>query len=363
MAARRGRRAPLWSMAEVLDLISIWGESAVQAQLRGSRRNYDTFGIISRAMSERGYDRDTMQCRSKVKELRITYHRAKEANRHSGSAPATCRYYKEIEAILSGDPTTTAKSPVDTSARPEQDEDVIDEEEEMEDDLEESATACSQELFCTPAETSTQDMNCSVSSEVAEGGSSKFLLRAAMAPAKISLSRVGVLAVSVPAVHALYSAFIRSVSTQAVIVKKSSVFRPVSTPADRMRNIRWRARRNREDMFQDLLKTAQESARENRAWREETQQRRQKHRDELISVMKEQTELLKSMIALETQAINVRAPLHTVQPCLPPTPHSPSKNFFEGHPPPSTLQHPAPPPELLFRDPQLHPPVTPPFRF
>uniref|UniRef100_A0A8C8VML6 Myb/SANT-like DNA-binding domain-containing protein n=1 Tax=Pelusios castaneus TaxID=367368 RepID=A0A8C8VML6_9SAUR len=329
MATRRGRCTPLWSTAEVLDLISIWGESAVQAQLCGSRRNYDTFGIISRAMSERGYDRDTVQCRSKVKELRITYHRAKEANRRSRSAPATCRYYKEIEAILSGDPTTTAKSPVDTSAsphpvdaRPEQDEDVIDEEEEMEDDLEESATACSQELFCTPAETSTQDMNCSVSSEVAEGGSSKFLFRAAMAPAKISLSGVGVLAVSVPAVHALYSAFIRSSSTQAVIVKKSSVFRslyyylfsfldstftrPVSTPADRMRNIQRRARRNREDMFQDLLKTAQESVRENRAWREESQQRRQKHRDELKSVMKEQTELLKSMIALQTQAINVQ---------------------------------------------------------
>uniref|UniRef100_A0A8C8T0I4 Myb/SANT-like DNA-binding domain-containing protein n=1 Tax=Pelusios castaneus TaxID=367368 RepID=A0A8C8T0I4_9SAUR len=235
MAAHRGRRTPLWSTAEVLDLISIWGESALQAQLRGSRRNDDIYGIISRAMSERGYDRDTVQCRSKVKELRITYHRAKEANRRSGSAPATCRYSKEIEAILSGDPTTTAKSPVDTlappphpvNARPEQDENVMDEEEEMEADLEESATACSQEVFCTPAETSTQDMNCSVSSEVAEGGSGKFLFRAAMAPAKISLSRVGVLAVSVPAVHTLYSAFIRSASTQAVTVKKSSVFRLV----------------------------------------------------------------------------------------------------------------------------------------
>uniref|UniRef100_A0A8C8S9K6 Myb/SANT-like DNA-binding domain-containing protein n=1 Tax=Pelusios castaneus TaxID=367368 RepID=A0A8C8S9K6_9SAUR len=377
MAARRGRRAPLWSTAEVLDLISILGESAVQAQLRSSRRNFDTYGIISRAMSERGYDRDTVQCRSKVKELRITYHRAKEANRRSGSAPATCRYYEEIEAILSGDPTTTAKSPVDTSApphpvnaRPEQDEDVNNEkEEEMEDDLEESATACSQELFCTPAETSTQDMNCSVSSETAEGGSGKFLFRAAMAPAKISLSGVGVLAVSVPTVHTLYCAFIRSASTQAVIVKKSSVFRSLKVSSmylqtDRMRNIRRRARRNREDMFQDLLKTAQESARENRARREESQQRRQKHRDELISVMKEQTELLKSMIALQTQVINVRAPLQTVQPCLPPTSRSPSKNFFEGHPSPwYTATSSPPPPELLFRDPQLHPPVNPPLGF
>uniref|UniRef100_A0A8C8VQJ8 Succinyl-CoA:glutarate-CoA transferase n=1 Tax=Pelusios castaneus TaxID=367368 RepID=A0A8C8VQJ8_9SAUR len=47
-------------------------------------------------------------------------------------------------------------------------------------------------------------------------------------------------------------------------ITDSTFTRLVSTPADRMRNIWRRAQRNREDMFQDLLKTAQESPRENR---------------------------------------------------------------------------------------------------
>uniref|UniRef100_A0A8C8SJV0 Myb/SANT-like DNA-binding domain-containing protein n=1 Tax=Pelusios castaneus TaxID=367368 RepID=A0A8C8SJV0_9SAUR len=341
MAAQRGKRAPAWTTAEVLDRRGIWGESAVQAQLRGSRQIFDIFAQISRAMAEKGYERDTLQCRSKVKELRITYHRAREANQRSGSAPVTCRFYKEVEAILSRDPITTPNAPVDTLAPrpmkriPEQT--VTSNTWTRKWRMTWSATACSQELFCTSAEMSTQDMNCSVSSEAAEEGSGKFLFHAAMAPAKISLSGLGCLLSRSPLCTLFtlrYIGYLGSVLTTALLLLfflDSTSTRPVSTPADRMRNIRWHARRNREDMFQDLLKTAQESARENQAWREESQQRRQKHRDEHISVMKEQTELLKSMIALQTQAINVRAPLHTVQPCLPPTPRSPSKNFFEGH--------------------------------
>uniref|UniRef100_A0A8C3T2C1 Zinc finger MYND-type containing 12 n=1 Tax=Chelydra serpentina TaxID=8475 RepID=A0A8C3T2C1_CHESE len=46
---------------EVLDLISVWGEEAVQSQLRSSCRNHNTFRQISRAMMERGHDRDALR--------------------------------------------------------------------------------------------------------------------------------------------------------------------------------------------------------------------------------------------------------------------------------------------------------------
>ncbi|KAG6929147.1 hypothetical protein G0U57_006231, partial [Chelydra serpentina] len=62
---------------------------AVQSQLCSSRR---------------GHDRDTLQCRVKVKELQNAYHKAREANRHSGAAPMSCRFYKELDVILGGDP-------------------------------------------------------------------------------------------------------------------------------------------------------------------------------------------------------------------------------------------------------------------
>ncbi|KAM9133932.1 uncharacterized protein ACDP82_009464 [Pangshura tecta] len=91
------------------------GEEAVQDQLRSSRRNYDTFGCISRDMMERGHDRDTLQCRVKVKELWNSYRKVCEANRHTSAAPVTCRFYKELDAILGGDPTSTLSTTMDTS--------------------------------------------------------------------------------------------------------------------------------------------------------------------------------------------------------------------------------------------------------
>ncbi|KAM7154284.1 zinc finger and SCAN domain-containing protein 29-like [Macrochelys suwanniensis] len=111
----RARRSPIWSNGEVLNLISVWGEEPVQTQLRSSRRNYETFGQISRDMMERGHDWDKLQCRVQVKELRNSYRKARQANRRSGGVPATCRFYKELDVILGADPTSTPRTTMDTS--------------------------------------------------------------------------------------------------------------------------------------------------------------------------------------------------------------------------------------------------------
>ncbi|EMP37592.1 Zinc finger and SCAN domain-containing protein 20 [Chelonia mydas] len=164
MPAPHTRRSPVWSNAELLDLISIWGEEAVQSQLRFSCRNYDTYRLISRCMTERGHDRDTLQCRVKVKELWNAYYKAWEANPRSGAVPKSCRFYKELDEIGGGDPTSTAKTTVDTSVARmpvksglSQEEKILDKDvegegdPEAEDDLE-ARDACSQELFFTPEE-------------------------------------------------------------------------------------------------------------------------------------------------------------------------------------------------------------------
>uniref|UniRef100_A0A674IAD6 C2H2-type domain-containing protein n=1 Tax=Terrapene triunguis TaxID=2587831 RepID=A0A674IAD6_9SAUR len=88
---------------------------AVQSQLRSSRRNYDTFGKVSKDMMERGHDRDALQCRIKVKELRSAYRKARDANGLLGAPPATCRFYKEPDAILGVNPTSTPSTTMDTS--------------------------------------------------------------------------------------------------------------------------------------------------------------------------------------------------------------------------------------------------------
>ncbi|KAM7161399.1 uncharacterized protein RBU57_011161 [Macrochelys suwanniensis] len=110
-------------------------------------------------MTERGHDQGTLQCRVKVKELQNAYHKAREANHHSGAAPTSCQFYKELDRILGGDPTFTAKATVGTlvarmpvESGSSKEEEILDEERvvdpEAEDELE-VRNACSQELFST----------------------------------------------------------------------------------------------------------------------------------------------------------------------------------------------------------------------
>ncbi|EMP40937.1 Zinc finger and SCAN domain-containing protein 29 [Chelonia mydas] len=169
MPAPCTRRSPTWSNAELLYLIGIWREEAVRSQLHSRFRNYDTYGQISRCVTERSHDRDALLCRVKVKELRNAYHKAQEANRHSGAAPTSCRFYKELDAILGSDPISTTKNTVDTllarmpvESGTSQEEEILDEDvegdQEAEDDSE-IRDACSQELFSTPEEPSQSQLS------------------------------------------------------------------------------------------------------------------------------------------------------------------------------------------------------------
>ncbi|XP_073216421.1 uncharacterized protein [Lepidochelys kempii] len=152
------RRSPVWSNGEVLDLTGVWVEEAVQSQMHSSCRNYNTFRQISRDMMERGHDWHTLQCRIKMKELWNAYHKAHKANSCSGAAPATCRFYKELDAILGADPTSTPSTTMDTSepssTRWEDEEEQQGQSEgaEAEEDTLESLDACSQKLFSSQEE-------------------------------------------------------------------------------------------------------------------------------------------------------------------------------------------------------------------
>ncbi|EMP24951.1 Zinc finger and SCAN domain-containing protein 29 [Chelonia mydas] len=108
------RSAPAWSKREVLDHIACWGDESVMAELHSKKRNANTYAKVSRAMMERGYSRDTEQCRTKIKDLRQAYQKAREANGCSGSQPQTCRFYHELHTIMGGDATTTPPLSVDT---------------------------------------------------------------------------------------------------------------------------------------------------------------------------------------------------------------------------------------------------------
>ncbi|EMP33014.1 hypothetical protein UY3_09832 [Chelonia mydas] len=101
---------------------------------------------------------------SKVKELRNAYHKSREANCCSSAVPTSCRFYKQLDAIFGGDPTSTEKATVDTSlahvpveSGRSKEEEISDKDVERngdpkaEDDLE-VRDACSQKLFSTSEE-------------------------------------------------------------------------------------------------------------------------------------------------------------------------------------------------------------------
>ncbi|EMP40852.1 Zinc finger and SCAN domain-containing protein 29 [Chelonia mydas] len=154
--SRIRRQAPACSEREILDLIACWGDESVMAELRSKKRNANTYTKVSRAMTERGYSRDTEQCRTKIKELRQAYQKAREANGCSGSQPHTCHFYRELLSIMGGNDPSTPPLSVDTCkggvAWSEED-DFLEDEEEEEDSAQvasgESVFPPSHELFLT----------------------------------------------------------------------------------------------------------------------------------------------------------------------------------------------------------------------
>ncbi|EMP40392.1 hypothetical protein UY3_02388 [Chelonia mydas] len=117
----------------------------------------------------KGPDRDTLQCRVKEKELRNAFHKAREANCRSRAVPMSCQFYKELDAILSGDLTSTAKAPVDilmlcmpVESELSQEKEILDEDVEGDPEAEDNSEvrdACSQKLFSTLEEASQSQLS------------------------------------------------------------------------------------------------------------------------------------------------------------------------------------------------------------
>ncbi|XP_050818174.1 zinc finger and SCAN domain-containing protein 20-like [Gopherus flavomarginatus] len=262
----RPKRAPAWNSSELQDLISVWGEEAVQSQLRSSGRNYDTYGQISKSLQLRGHERDALQCRVKIKELRSAYCKAREGNRRSGAAPTTCRFYKELDAILGCDPTANPRSTMESSEQGEVGEGVEEAESEatgVEGDTPESQEACSQELFSSQEEASQSQQREVVGEEEAEERVPVTLNNAAG-----------------------------------------------SLPAHRLQNLRKNPRKSKEEFIKAVMNQYARESRMTQEWREKMHEWRQtksrrkelairKTSKQLISLLARQTDSFQSLVAMQ----------------------------------------------------------------
>ncbi|XP_023957829.2 uncharacterized protein LOC112059026 isoform X1 [Chrysemys picta bellii] len=268
--SRIRRRAPVWSEREVLDLIACWEDESVMAELHSKKRNANMYAKVSRAMTERGYSRDTDQCRIKIKELRQAYQKTREANGRSGSQPRTFYFYYELHAIMGDDATTTPPLSMDTCqggvAQSEEEESLEDEEEEEEEDSGESFSPLSQELFLTLEPIASPHFQGGLPDHDPEEGTSGA-----------------------------------NVSTW-----------PLSTPSQRLVQMRRRKEQTRDDMFAELMQSSRTDRAQLNAWRQtvaESHKALQEHeersdvcdesrQDAVVKLIGEQTDMLHCMVDL-----------------------------------------------------------------
>ncbi|XP_074807979.1 uncharacterized protein LOC141986861 isoform X2 [Natator depressus] len=271
-------------------------------------------------MLERGHDRDALQCRVKVKELRNAHCKAHEANSRSGAVPTTCCFYKELNAILGADPTSTPRTTTDTSEhnptrREEEEEQQQSRSEgaEAEEDTPASLDACSQELF------SNQEKDATLRSQ----------------PSVIS-------------------------------------------SAKRLQRIRKRPRRSKEDMLHEVMQHSSNENRKVQEWwdserricqqneerRHKSAVLRQQSTDRLISIMERQADSIQVLVAMQVEQYRARPPLQLLSqnsfPCAPISPPT----YFPQHPgsyrhhlPPTPVASP-PSPENYDPDPLHSTPIT-----
>ncbi|XP_077670661.1 uncharacterized protein LOC144263604 [Eretmochelys imbricata] len=195
-------------------------------------------------MHDRAHDRDTLQCRVKMKELQNAYHKAWEANCCSGAAPMSCWFYKELDVILGGDPTTTVKVTVDTlvarvpvESGPSQEEETLDKDVEEEGGPEaehdsEVRAARSPELFSTLEEASQSQL-----SDVGEAQTGE-------------------------------EAPDRTFGTQPP---------PLLSPAERLRRIRKQPGRTKEDFLREVMMHSVAEKQELKEWRDSEKRDRKKN--------------------------------------------------------------------------------------
>ncbi|KAK1167960.1 ATP-dependent (S)-NAD(P)H-hydrate dehydratase-like isoform X1 [Acipenser oxyrinchus oxyrinchus] len=109
-------RGFLWSDVETRALLDIWGEQDVQTALDGNFRNSHVYRDVACRLGEMGFDRTPEQCRIRVKGLKRQYYQAKEGIKKNGHYRKICKFYDEMEGILSNRPQIDPQDMIDSVA-------------------------------------------------------------------------------------------------------------------------------------------------------------------------------------------------------------------------------------------------------
>lgn len=102
--AERIDRGATWSDPEVDELLNIWTNENVQAELKEATIKKHIFERIARTLREKGFYRTAEQCREKIKRLKKEYRQAKNNNYRCVRGRATVKFFPRLQAVLDGRP-------------------------------------------------------------------------------------------------------------------------------------------------------------------------------------------------------------------------------------------------------------------
>ncbi|XP_013874664.1 trihelix transcription factor GT-3a, partial [Austrofundulus limnaeus] len=111
-------RGQTWNNEETLCLLDIWTDEHITNLLEKTHKNAVVFSMFSEKMKERGFKRSPEQCRIKVKKLRQSYQKARDALDKSGSSGEEkdkCPWFGELDKILGTRPTVCPVDIIETN--------------------------------------------------------------------------------------------------------------------------------------------------------------------------------------------------------------------------------------------------------
>ena len=100
----------LWETAEIKTLLEIWAENSIMDIFDGKSRNTKAYAEISARLEVKGIVKTAAQVQTKMKTLRQTYNRAKDAVSRSGAsreaADKICPYFDTMDQFLGCKPVS-----------------------------------------------------------------------------------------------------------------------------------------------------------------------------------------------------------------------------------------------------------------
>lgn len=105
-------KGALWSAAEVQCLLEIWADENIKEQLETTHKNSKIFAKIRDYLLARGFHRTIVQCRGKMKKLRLQYMKVRDARKSGGLLDERDRFqwYDAVDNIIGLKPCRKANA-------------------------------------------------------------------------------------------------------------------------------------------------------------------------------------------------------------------------------------------------------------